>query len=454
MPKKRANGEGSLRKRKDGRWEGRYTAGCDPTTGKPIHKSVLAKTQSEAKEKLKQAIAEAEKLDMSRAKSYTLGAWIKLWYEVYAEPRLREKTKHYYLNYIDNHIIPELGNTPLEKLTTIQIQKFYNDLQKSGRIQRYTHIKLKDKGLSTRVVRGIHTLLNNCLEQAVAERLILANPAKGCRLPKLEKREMKILPENKIGPYLAEAERRGLLAAFYLELTTGLRRGDLRALLWTDLDVKNMTISVSKQVNRINGELVVSQPKTPNSIRKLAIPQRAVELLVEEHAKHPHSPYLFVSPKTGTMFDPDSFRHTHEKILKAIGAEHIRFHDLRHPYVKHTTKIFSLRSMAFQAQAYPDARRKTRGACQLHRGGQSQSPVRPLCNRKRFSCLPPQSKISWILYAISIRLSGYTSTRSINSSASSVVSVSASKIALDASLRLSCRACSSCFCFACANTAA
>ena len=454
MPKRRANGEGSLRKRKDGRWEGRYTAGCDPTTGKPIHKNVLAKTQSEAKEKLKQAIAEAEKLDMSRAKSYTLGAWIKLWYEVYAEPRLREKTKDYYLNYIDNHIVPELGNTPLEKLTTIQIQKIYNDLQKSGRIQRYTHIKLKDKGLSTRVVRGIHTLLNNCLEQAVAERLLLANPAKGCRLPKLEKREMKILPEDKIGPYLAEAERRGLLAAFYLELTTGLRRGELLALLWTDLDVENMTISVSKQVNRINGELVVSQPKTPNSIRKLAIPQRAVGLLVEEHAKHPHSPYLFVSPKTGTMFDPDSFRHTHEKILKAIGAEHIRFHDLRHPYVKHTTKIFSLRLMDFQAQAYPDARRKTRGACQLLRVGQSRSPVRPLCNRKRFSCLPPQSKMSWILYAISMRLSGYTSTRSISSSASSVVSVSASKIALDAFLRLSCRACSSCFFFACANTAA
>ena len=96
----------------------------------------------------------------------------------------------------------------------------------------------------------------------------------------------------------------------------------------------------------------------------------------------------------------------------------------------------------------------THGACQLHRGGQSRSPVRPLCNRKRFSCLPPQSKMSWILYAISMRLSGYTSTRSISNSVSSVVSVSASKIALDASLRLSCRACSSCFFFACANTAA
>ena len=132
----------------------------------------------------------------------------------------------------------------------------------------------------------------------------------------------------------------------------------------------------------------------------------------------------------------------------------ITFHGLRHPYVKHTTKIFSLRLMDFQAQAYPDARRKTRGACQLLRVGQSRSPVRPLCNRKRFSCLPPQSKMSWLLYAISMRLSGYTSTRSISSSASSVVSVSASKIALDASFRLSCRACSSCFCFACANTAA
>ena len=332
MPKRRANGEGSLRKRKDGRWEGRYTAGYDPTTGKPIHKNVLAKTQTEAKEKLKQSIADAAKLDMSRAKSYTLASWITLWYEVYAEPRLREKTKDYYRNYIDNHIIPELGDTPLEKLTTIRIQKFYNDLQKSGRIQRYTHIKLKDKGLSTRVVRGIHTLLSNCLDQAVAERLILTNPAKGCKLPKLEKREMKILPEDKIGPYLSEAEKRGLLAAFYLELTTGLRRGELLALLWTDLDVEAKTISVTKQVNRINGKLVVSQPKTQNSVRTLAIPQQAVDLLVAEHKKHPGNPFMFPSPKTGTMFDPDSFRHTHDKILKAIGAEHIRFHDLRHTF--------------------------------------------------------------------------------------------------------------------------
>ena len=332
MAKRRANGEGNIRKRKDGRWEGRYTAGRDSETGKAIYKNVLGKTQSEVKVKLKQAIAASQQLDVSRVKTYTLESWLNLWYETYVEPRLREKTKNYYRNYINNHIIPGLGKIPLEKLTTIQIQKFYNDLQKNGRVQRYQHIELKDKGLSVRVVRGIHTLLSNCLEQAVQERLILANPSKGCKLPKLEKKEMKILPQEKIGPYLMEADKRGLLAAFYLELTTGLRRGELLSLLWTDLDVENKTISVTKQVNRINGKLVVSQPKTQNSIRTLAIPQQAVDLLVAEHQKHPSNPYLFPSPKTGGMFDPDSFRHVHDKILKAIGAEHIRFHDLRHTF--------------------------------------------------------------------------------------------------------------------------
>ena len=327
MGKKRANGEGSIRKRKDGRWEGFYTASYDPATGKQKIKNVLGKTQAEVKEKLKKAIADSQRLDMNRSGTHTVKSWVKMWYEVYAEPRLRENTKDYYLNYINNHIIPQLGDIKLDKLTTIQIQKFYNDLQKNGRVQRYQHIELKNKGLSVRVVHGIHTLLNNCLEQAVAERLILVNPARGCKLPKMEKREMKVLPEEKIRPYLMEADKRGLLAPFYLELTTGLRRGELLALLWTDLDVENRTISITKQVTRTKGELVVSQPKTHNSIRVLPVSQQAVELLVEEHKKHPGNPYMFPSPKTGGMFDPDSFRHTHEKILKAIGAEHIRFHE-------------------------------------------------------------------------------------------------------------------------------
>ena len=143
---------------------------------------------------------------------------------------------------------------------------------------------------------------------------------------------MKTLPQEKIGLYLSEAEKRGLLAAFYLEPTTGLRKGELLVLQGTDLDAQSRTISVTKQVNRINGELVVSTPKTQNSIRTLALPQQAVELLIAEHKKHPRNLYMFPSSKTGTMYDPDAFRRTHDKILKAIGAEHIRFHDLRHTF--------------------------------------------------------------------------------------------------------------------------
>ena len=112
MPKRRANGEGNIRKRKDGRWEGRYTAGYDPETGKRIIKNVLGKTQAEVKEKLKSAISESQKLDVSKAGSYTVASWVKTWYEVYAEPRIRPNTKAYYTNYIENHIIPRNRQHP------------------------------------------------------------------------------------------------------------------------------------------------------------------------------------------------------------------------------------------------------------------------------------------------------------------------------------------------------
>ena len=453
MAKKRANGEGNIRKRKDGRWEGRYTAGYDEKTGKRLIKNVLGKTQAEVKEKLAKAVAEAETVDVRRADEYTLGTWLQTWYELYAKPHLRFSTAEYYRRGIELHIAPRIGDIPLKKLTGRDLQWLYKDLQEHGRLREAQ--KGNQPGLSDSTIRGIHTMLHNALDRAVKERLIVRNPADDCVPPKIQKHEMKILPPEQIKSYLTAADQRGVLPMFYLELISGLRKGELVALQWSDLDIENKTISVSKQAGRNNaGEPDITRPKTENSIRKISIPQDAVDLLVAERQKHPNNPWMFPSPKTGEMYHPDSVVNIHKKILKDAGLEHLRFHDLRHPYVKHTTKIFSLRLMDFQAQAYPDARRKTRGACQLHRGGQSQSPVRPLCNRKRFSCLPPQSKMSWILYAISMRLSGYTSTLSISSSASSVVSVSASKIALDASLRLSCRACSSCFCFACANTAA
>ena len=119
---------------------------------------------------------------------------------------------------------------------------------------------------------------------------------------------------------------------FYLELTTGLRKGELVALLWDDLDTEQRIISVSKQAAVRNGKITITRPKTETSVRRISIPQEAVDFLVQEHEKHPDNPYMFPSPKTGEMYHPDSVVNLHKKILKDAGLEHIRFHDLRHTF--------------------------------------------------------------------------------------------------------------------------
>ena len=365
---------------------------------------------------------------------------------------MRPSTYLTYHGYIENHIKPQLGKILLNDLTTLHLQQFYKKLLAEGRVERIEAQK-QPKGLSAKTVRNIHQIISSALKLAVEQRLIAHNPADGCALPKAERKEMQTLPVEQLTSFLREAKDSGVFALYYIDLTTGLRRGELLGLKWSDIDLEKGDLRVQRQIGRIDGKIIEMPLKTKNAYRTLPLSADAIDVLMQQRRKTGNSEWVFPSPTGGPM-SPDSVLHMLHRVLKRAGLPKVRFHDLRHPYVKHTTKIFSLRLMDFQAQAYPDARRKTRGACQLLRVGQSRSPVRPLCNRKRFSCSPPQSKMSWILYAISMRLSGYTSTRSISSSASSVVSVSASKSALDASLRLSCRACSSCFCFACANTAA
>ena len=123
------------------------------------------------------------------------------------------------------------------------------------------------------------------------------------------------------------------LPMLYLVLTSGIRKGELVALLWSDLDVEHKTISVSKSARRNSqGEIVVSQPKTENSIRQISIPKDTVDMLIAEHEKHPDNPYLFPSSKTGGMYYPDSVVLLHRRVLKRAGLPHIRFHDLRHTF--------------------------------------------------------------------------------------------------------------------------
>ena len=192
---------------------------------------------------------------------------------------------------------------------------------------------MEDLSLSNKTIRGLHTMLRQCLEQAVTERLIPYNPANGCRLPKKEKKKMQIIPPEKIRDYLKAAEEWGVLPMFYLELSTGLRRGELVALLWSDLNLQTKTLTVSKSVSRGKGELVVTEPKTENSIREIYLSDEAIRLLMEERKHHPFSPYMFPSPKTGGMYGPDCVGRIHKKLLAKAGIEeHVRFHDLRHTF--------------------------------------------------------------------------------------------------------------------------
>ena len=338
MAKKRANGEGSIRKKPSGRWEGRYTQGIDPVTGRAIQKSVSAKTQAECKEKLAKAIRENRGVPLNHMGDYTAAEWCRLWFETYSKPNIRYNTAKGYEGIIEHHIIPAIGAIKLKQLSSIHIQRMYNDLKENGRMPRGA--KQNDKPLSNTFVRRVHAVLQAALKQAVKERLIPYNPCENCRIPPKDKKEMTILPPEKIGRYLQEAEKYGVLPMFYLELISGLRKGELVALQWSDLDIENKTISVSKQAGRNNaGEPDITRPKTENSIRKISIPQDAVDLLVAEHQKHPGSPWMFPSPKTGEMYHPDSVVNIHKKILKDAGLEYLSFHDLRHPYVKHTTKF-------------------------------------------------------------------------------------------------------------------
>ena len=330
MAKKRASGEGNIRKRKDGRWEGRYTAGHDPRTGKRITKNVLGKTQAEVREKLKTAIAEAEQVDAARAGEYTVAVWLKTWYELYSKPNVRYSTAEYYRRSIEQHVIPRIGTIKLSRLTGRDLQKLYRDLQENGRLREAQ--KEKRPGLSNATVRGIHMMLHNALDRAAKERLILRNPTEDCIIPKLEKQEMKILNPEDIKVYLKVAEKHGVFPMFYLELVSGVRKGELTALRWDDLDVERKTISVSKQVSMRDGKMVISRPKTETSVRSISIPQEAVDLLVQEHEKHPDNPYLFPSPRTGEMYHPDSVVNLHKRFLKEAGLEPIRFHDLRHTF--------------------------------------------------------------------------------------------------------------------------
>lgn len=278
-------------------------------------------------------------------------------------------------------------NLTLRELEARHLQMFYSEMLRKVKPNTVIHY---------------HAIIHSALKYAVKTDMLIQNVADKVDRPRknsfqpvfLSAEEMQKMFEALRGTKL---ELPVLVAAFY-----GFRRGEVLGLKWDAIDFERGTISVIRTVTTITldgkqAEIEQQSAKTKSSLRTLPLigSFREYFMQVKEAQElnkqvcgncynYEYDGFVFVD-ELGERMRVEYLTNAFPKFLESHGLRRMRFHDLRHPYVKHTTKIFSLRLMDFQAQAYPDARRKTRGACQLHRGGQSQSPVRPLCNRKRFS---------------------------------------------------------------------
>ena len=234
-----------------------------------------------------------------------------------------------YRGYIDNRIKPSIGKIPLSKLSSLDLQKLYKKLLSGGRVERIES-KSQPKGLSAKTVRNINQVISSAMDFAVDQKLISTNPTNGCALPKLEHREMKTLPAEQLASFLHEAKESGVFELYYIELATGLRRGELLGLKWEDIDLERGTIQVRRQIARIDGEVVEAPLKTKNSYRSLSIGTDAVEILRNQQKKT-SSEYVFPSPAGGPI-SPDSVLHMLHRVLKRAGLPKIRFHDMRHTF--------------------------------------------------------------------------------------------------------------------------
>lgn len=198
-----------------------------------------------------------------------LADWLDLWYQGYKKPNLRPNTQMSYERRIYQHIAPALGHIHLDKLTTADIQDLYASLKKGSRLIR---AELYGEGLSDQTARGIHTTLHTALNKAVEENLIFRNPSDNCKLPSAKPREMKVLTPEEIQRLLIQAREDGCYELLLLELATGLRRGEICALQWNDLNLKTGVLQVERQVHWVRGELVVSPPRTKAGRRTVLLP--------------------------------------------------------------------------------------------------------------------------------------------------------------------------------------
>ena len=328
MAKKRKNGQGTVRLRSDGRWEGRLVVGYKEN-GTAKTKSFLSKSKTECLEKMRAfQYAEGERQNKENP-DMLFGEWLDYWYQNYLKITLRKTTQSDYECRIYQHIIPNIGNIPLRNLKTNDLQQFYAKLKTSGRLIRR---KTQGKGLSDRVVRGCHTTCKSALQKAVEENLIRSNPAVACKLPPKKSKEMQILTPEEMQRFLIQAKAEGYYELFLLELATGMRRGEILGLQWKDLNYQTGQLKIQRQVHMINGKLIADPPKTKSSIRTILLPKSILEVLKTYH-KTVKSKWMFPSPKIDDApRNPTAVYKRMKIILERANCKELRFHDLRHTF--------------------------------------------------------------------------------------------------------------------------
>jgi integrase len=321
---RRGNGEGSIRRRKDGRWEGRYTV---HTAEGRKQKTVYGKTRKEVAEKLTEAMAGRDQGLFFDAGKLTLGRFLERWLEDVVKPSASHRTYSTHAQQVRTHVVPPLGRIKLKHLRKAHIDRLYRE-------------KL-DSGLSSSTVRRVHAVLHRALEEAVKGDLIPRNPAAHANKSKVKQEEIDPLNASQAAAFLKAAQGDRFEALYVLCLMCGLRQGEALALRWQDIDLDGGTLRVGRQLQRVRGGggLRFSEPKNA-SRRTVGLPQRAVSAL-KSHRKRQleeklvaasyHDQGLVFASREGKPLDAQNIVNRYYKpLLKRAGLPPIRFHDLRH----------------------------------------------------------------------------------------------------------------------------
>lgn len=329
---RRPAGDGSIFKRVDGRWEGRIVVG-HKNDGTPIYRSAFGKTQKELLpkfNKLKEAYAGVE---LTEDSLMTLGQWIDKWLDEHKSGIIRPSTFAGYKRYSDSYIKPRLGHRKLTQITSREIQEMYNSLKHEGRINANEE---KGTELANSTVRSIHMLLHEALDGAVREGLIPRNPTDGTTIPRLVKTEKTVLLESQIERFMKTIENDEVWHdLFFMELMTGLRRGEICGLKWCDIDEKTRILHVRKTIKYEKKQLIVGETKTNEGNRKIVLPASVLDMLMKRKEKS-ISEWIFPKSLNPTMpIDPASAYRRLKEILKKADLPEMRFHDLRHTFATH-----------------------------------------------------------------------------------------------------------------------